>query len=65
MCLCRYQDMTREQFQGYLFKQAWPFLYEKCNCYAGQTLTINIPINEGLRNSRGVIEEYDGVALVV
>jgi hypothetical protein len=45
-----------------LVKQAWPFLYEKFSGYAGQTLTIDNPLNKGLRNSRLMMHKYDGVA---
>ena len=68
MCLCRRADMTREQFQDYWMNQHGPFFMKhaaemRAKKYV-QSHTIDTPLNEGMRTSRGMLPEYDGVAEV-
>jgi uncharacterized protein (TIGR02118 family) len=68
MCLTRHPDMTREQFQDYWSNNHGPFFMKNAGAMRAkkyiQSLTIDTPLNEGLRNSRGMLPEYDGVAEV-
>ena len=68
MCLTRHPDMTREEFRDYWMNKHGPFFMS--NAYAMgakryvQSHIIDSPLNEGLRTSRGMQPEYDGVAEV-
>lgn len=68
MCLTRHQNITREEFQDYWKNKHGPFFMENANTMAAkkyvQSHTIDTPLNEGLRASRGMLPEYDGVAEV-
>ena len=68
MCLRRRSDLTREQFQDYWMNQHGPFFQENATTMRAkkyvQSLTVNTPMNEGFRESRGMQPEYDGVAEV-
>ena len=68
MCLCRHPDMTREQFQDYWLTKHGPFFQKHAGDMRAkryvQSLTLNTPLNEELRKSRGMLPEYDGVAEV-
>ena len=68
MCLCRNQDMTREQFQDYWLNNHGPFFMKHAGDMRAkkyvQSHTIETPLNEGMRTSRGMLPEYDGVAEV-
>jgi uncharacterized protein (TIGR02118 family) len=60
--------MTREQFQDYWLNNHGPFFQKhagdmRAHRYV-QSHTINTPLNKGLRDSRGMLPEYDGVAEV-
>jgi len=60
--------MTREDFKDYWMNQHGPFFMENAEAMRAkkyvQSLTIDTPLNEGLRSSRGMQPEYDGVAEV-
>jgi len=60
--------MTREQFQEYWKNNHGPYFMKNANIMRAkkyvQSLTVDTPINEGLRTSRGMLPEYDGVAEV-
>jgi len=60
--------MTREQFQDYWKNSHGPFFMENAGTMRAkkyvQSHTIDTPLNEGLRSSRGMLPEYDGVAEV-
>jgi uncharacterized protein (TIGR02118 family) len=68
MCLRRHPDMTREQFQDYWMNKHGPFFMKNAGDMRAkkyvQSLTVDTPLNEGLRNSRGMLSEFDGVAEV-
>lgn len=68
MCLTRHPDMTREQFQDYWLNKHGPFFMENAAIMRAkkyvQSHTLDTPLNEGLRESRGMLPEYDGVAEV-
>ena len=68
MCICRHPKMTREQFQDYWRNSHGPFFQKfsethKAKKYV-QNHTISTPLNKSLIDSRGMIQEYDGVAEV-
>ena len=68
MCLRRRPDMTRGQFQEYWKNNHGPFFMKNADTMRAkkyvQSLTIETPLNDGLRTSRGMLPEYDGVAEV-
>ena len=68
MCIRRHPDMTREQFQDYWLNKHGPFFMKNTETMRAkkyvQSHTIDTPLNEGLRDSRGMLPEYDGVAEV-
>jgi uncharacterized protein (TIGR02118 family) len=68
MCLTRHPNMTREQFQDYWKNNHGPFFMRNADAMRAkkyvQSLTVDTPLNEGLKNSRGMLPEYDGVAEV-
>ena len=68
MCLRRRSDLTREQFQEYWKNNHGPFFMKNADVMRAkkyvQSLTVDTPLNEGLRTSRGMLPEYDGVAEV-
>jgi len=68
MCLTRHPDMSRAEFQDYWKNRHGPFFMENAEKMGArrylQSHTIDSMLNEGLRVSRGVQPEYDGVAEV-
>ena len=60
--------MTREDFKDYWMNKHGPFFMKNAGAMRAkkyvQSHTIDTPLNEGLRNSRGMLHEYDGVAEV-
>jgi len=68
MCLTRHPNMTREEFKEYWMNKHGPFFMSNADAMGAkkyvQSHTIDTPLNEGLRNSRGMLPEYDGVAEV-
>lgn len=68
MCCTRHPDMTREQFQDYWLNKHAPLFQKFADTYQTkkyvQCHTIDTPLNEGIRESRGMMQEYDGVAEV-
>ena len=60
--------MTREEFKEYWMNKHGPFFMNNAEAMGAkkyvQAHTIDTPLNEGLRNSRGMSPEYDGVAEV-
>lgn len=68
MCITRHADMTREDFKDYWMNKHGPFFMENASAMRAkqyiQSHTLDTPLNEGLRSSRGMLPEYDGVAEV-
>ena len=68
MCITRHPDMSREEFKEYWVKKHGPFFMENAGAMRAkryvQSHTVDSPLNEGLRSSRGMLPEYDGVAEV-
>lgn len=68
MCLRRHPEMTRDQFQDYWMNNHGPFFMEHADTMRAkkyvQSHTVDTPMNEGLKSSRGMLPEYDGVAEV-
>ena len=68
MCLYRRSDLTREQFQDYWLNSHGPFFMQNADGMAAkryvQSHTIDTPLNEMFRESRGLLPECDGVAEV-
>ena len=68
MCLCRRSDMSRAEFQDYWQNQHGPFFQKNAATMRSkryiQSHTIDSPLNDGMRESRGMLAEYDGIAEV-
>lgn len=68
MCLHRHPKLTREEFQDYWLNKHGPFFQENATTMGAkkyvQSHTVDTPLNEGFRASRGLMPEYDGVAEV-
>ncbi len=68
MCLTRRPDMSREEFKDYWMNKHGPFFMSNAQAMGAkkyvQSHTMDTPLNEGLRASRGMQPEYDGVAEV-
>ena len=68
MCLTRHPDMSREQFQDYWKNSHGPLFMKNAHIMRAkkyvQSLTLDTPLNDGLRESRGMLPEFDGVAEV-
>ena len=68
MCITRRADMTRDEFKDYWMNQHGPFFMANAAAMRAkkylQSVTLDTPLNEGLRSSRGMRAEYDGVAEV-
>ena len=68
MCITRHTDMTREEFRDYWMNKHGPFFMENAAAMNAkkyvQSHTMDTPLNEGLRTSRNMMPEYDGVAEV-
>ena len=68
MCLYRRSDISRAEFQDYWLNKHGPFFQENAATMRAkkylQSHTIDSPLNEAMRNSRGMQPECDGVAEV-
>lgn len=68
MCITRHPDLSRAQFQDYWKNNHAPFFMQNAETMGAkkyvQSHTLDTPLNEGLRSSRGMRTEYDGVAEV-
>lgn len=65
-CLTRHPDMSREEFKDYWINKHGPFLLKNADAMGAKRYipshTLDPPLNEGLRSSRGILPEYDGIA---
>lgn len=68
MCITRHPNMSRDEFQDYWMNKHGPFFMENASTMRAkkyvQSHTIDSALNEGLKSSRGMRPEYDGVAEV-
>ncbi|MAE65813.1 MAG: ethyl tert-butyl ether degradation protein EthD [Phycisphaeraceae bacterium] len=68
MCICRHPDMSRAQFQDYWLNQHAPLFQKLADTFKAkryvQDHTIDTRLNDDIRASRGMAQEYDGVAEV-
>ena len=68
MCMTRHPDMSREEFKDYWMNKHGPFFMKNAAAMRAkkyvQSVTLDTPLNEGLRSSRGMLPEYDGIAEV-
>ena len=68
MCLHRRADLTRAQFQDYWLNKHGPFFQKNAGAMRSkryvQGHTIDSPLNEAMRESRGMQPEFDGIAEV-
>ena len=68
MCITRHPDMTRGEFKDYWMNKHGPYFMENASAMNAikyvQSHTVDTSLNEGLRASRGMLPEYDGVAEV-
>ncbi|WP_459780449.1 EthD domain-containing protein [Photobacterium sp. R1] len=68
MCITRHPEMTREAFRDYWMNQHGPFFMKNADAMGAkryvQSHLLETPLNEMLRDSRGMRPEYDGVAEV-
>lgn len=68
MCITRRSDLTREAFRDYWENKHGPFFMSNADAMGArkyiQSHTLNSPLNQGLRASRSMQPEYDGVAEV-
>jgi uncharacterized protein (TIGR02118 family) len=66
MCVCRRPELSREQFQEYWRNHHGPLFQQFAEAYKArryvQSHTIDTPLNENVRKSRGMSREYDGIA---
>lgn len=68
MCITRHPKLTREAFRDYWMNSHGPFFMKNAGAMGArkyvQSHTLDTPLNQGLRESRGMQPEYDGVAEV-
>lgn len=65
-CLHRLEELSREEFQEYWLKKHGPLVRRRQKALRLrryiQLHTVDDPVNDQIRASRGAPEEYDGVA---
>jgi uncharacterized protein (TIGR02118 family) len=68
MCLHRHPDMSRAQFHDYWKNQHAPLFQSFADTHHAiryvQDHTMDSPVNDMLRESRGMVQEFDGIAEV-
>jgi uncharacterized protein (TIGR02118 family) len=66
MCVCRRPELSLEEFHEYWFNQHGPLLQKFASSYKVcryvQSHTIDTALNKAVRDSRGMSQEYDGIA---
>jgi uncharacterized protein (TIGR02118 family) len=65
VCIKRKKGMSREEFREYWLKHHGPLFQRFAETYKAvkyvQNHTIDSPLNENMKKSRGYAEEYDGI----
>lgn len=65
MCVKRHPNLSRSEFQDYWLNHHGPLFKKFADTYKAvryvQSHTIESPLNENIRKSRGLSEPYDGV----
>ena len=68
MCITRHPDLSRDEFKDYWMHQHGPFFMKNAAVIGAkkyvQSHTLNSDLNQGLKDSRGMMPEFDGVAEV-
>ncbi|MEZ6147238.1 MAG: EthD domain-containing protein [Planctomycetaceae bacterium] len=68
MCLTRHPNLTRDEFRDYWMNKHGPFFTKNAAVIGArkyvQSHTLDSQLNQGLRESRGMMAEFDGVAEV-
>ena len=68
MCCTRHPKMSRDEFQDYWLNSHAPLWQKFASAYRAkkyvQCHTVDTPLNDSIRESRGMLPEYDGVAEV-
>ncbi|MEM6576874.1 MAG: EthD domain-containing protein [Pseudomonadota bacterium] len=68
MCLHRRSDISRAEFQDYWLNKHGPFFMKNASVMRSkryiQSHTIDSPLNDAMKESRGMQPEFDGVAEV-
>ncbi len=68
MCLKRNPELSREKFQDYWKNNHAPLFMKNAHIMRSkkyvQSHTISSPLNAGMKESRGMMDEFDGVAEV-
>ncbi len=68
MCIKRNPKLSREEFQDYWENKHAPLFMKNAHIFRAkkylQSHTLNSPINDGLKASRGMADAFDGVAEV-
>ncbi len=68
MCLRRNPKLSREEFQDYWKNSHAPLFMKNAQVMKAkkyvQSHTLNSPLNDGMKASRGMMDAYDGVAEV-
>lgn len=66
MCVRRREELSRVEFQEYWLNHHGPLFQKFAETYKAtryvQSHTLNSPLNDNVRKSRGMSEEYDGIA---
>lgn len=65
MCVKRHPNLSRAEFQDYWLNHHGPLFKKFADTYKAlryvQSHTIDSPLNENIRKSRGLLEPYDGI----
>ena len=68
MCCRRHPEMSRKEFQDYWLNNHGALFRKFADTYRAkkyvQCHTVDTPLNDSIRESRGMLQEYDGVAEV-
>lgn len=66
MCVSRRPELSRQEFQEYWLNHHAPLVQRFASAYKViryvQSHTIDTPLNKAVQGSRGISQEYDGVA---